>query len=54
MARYGRLLTDAQWEKIRPLLGETTETLKRGTTACRRPQSAAGHLVDSVRRGSLV
>ncbi len=20
MARYGRLLTDAQWEKIRPLL----------------------------------
>jgi hypothetical protein len=32
MARYGRLLTDAQWEKIRPLL-ETTETPTRGTTA---------------------
>jgi transposase len=29
MARYGRLLTDAQWEKIRPLLPPATATTAR-------------------------
>jgi transposase len=46
MARYGRLLTDAQWEKIRPLLPQRP--------ACgSRPQSAGRHFVDFAQRGAL-
>jgi len=37
MARYGRLLTDAQWEKIRPLLPRRR---KRPTVDDRLPLTA--------------
>src|SRR2546427_9587584 len=36
------------------LAPETKETPPGRTTACRRPQSAGRHLVDSAQRGSLV
>ncbi|MGH9814834.1 MAG: transposase, partial [Candidatus Acidiferrales bacterium] len=50
MPRYGRLLTDAQWEKIRPLLPKPPKR-PRG----RRPRAAdrkvlQGHLVDLAQR----
>jgi len=39
MARYGRLLTDAQWERIRPLLPKRPtrpkgDALRRTTAKC--------------------
>jgi transposase len=33
MARYGRLLTDAQWEKIRPLLPKRRKSRRGGRPA---------------------
>ncbi len=45
MARYGRLLTDAQWEKIQPLLPKRPKRPRGG-----RPRR---HFVDSAQRGSL-
>jgi len=54
MARYGRLLTDAQWEKIRPLLPETKETPQGGRPPADDRKGAGRHLVDSAQRGSLV
>ena len=34
MARYGRLLTDAQWEKIRPLLPKRPKRPRGGRPPC--------------------
>ncbi len=36
MARYGRLLTDAQWKKIRPLLPKRPKRPKGGAPAALR------------------
>ena len=36
MARYGRLLTDAQWKKIRPLLPKRPKRPKGGAPAARQ------------------
>ena len=52
MARYGRMLTDAQWEKIRPLLPTTVASTWRSTSRP-RAQSAGRHFVDIAQRGSL-
>jgi transposase len=52
MARYGRLLTDAQWEKIRPLLPPVRIPARRATTG-ERSQSPRRHFVDFAQRRSL-
>jgi len=51
MARYGRLLTDAQWEKIRPLLPKRKER-PRADDRC-RDRKCWKHLVD-LRSGLAV
>ncbi len=53
MARYGRLLTDAQWEKIRPWLPKRSRRPQGGPTTGQRPQSARRDFVDSAQRSSL-
>ncbi len=52
MARYGRLLTDAQWEKIAPLLPKPPNTQGRSSWIANR-RSTGRHSVDSAQRGSL-
>ncbi len=42
MTRYGRLLTDAQWEKIRPLLPKDPKRPRGGTR--RWPRTSSPHL----------
>ena len=53
MARYGRLLTDAQWDKDPALAPETTPAPARRAASGRRPQSAGRHFVDAAQRGAL-
>ena len=44
MARYGRLLTDAQWEKIRPLLPKRPPRPRRGRPPAQDRQVLEGIL----------
>jgi transposase len=44
MARYGRLLTDAQWEKIRPLLPKRRKRTHGGRPPADDPKVLEGIL----------
>jgi len=46
MARYGRLLTDAQWEEICPLLPPVRRSRRGWATTSACPQSARRHPLD--------
>ncbi len=43
MARYGRLLTDAQWEKIRPLLPRPRSRRRGG-----RPRASDRKVLEGI------
>ena len=53
MARYGRLLTDAQWEEIRPLLPKRPPATAWRSASGSGAQSAGRHFVDFAQRSSL-
>jgi transposase len=51
MARYGRLLTDAQWEKIRPLLPKQPKR-PRGGRPCAEDRKAREGILWILRSGA--
>ena len=53
MARSGPLLTEAQWEKIAPLLPKPPKQRKGGRPVDRESPCAGRDLVDCPERGSL-
>jgi hypothetical protein len=53
MARYGQVLTDAQWEKICPWLPKRPRRPAWRQATCGRLQSARTDSVDSAQRSSL-
>ena len=53
MARYGCLLTDAQWEKIRPFAAETAQTPAGWASAGQGSQSSRRNSLDFAQRCSL-
>jgi hypothetical protein len=52
MARSGPLLSEAQWNKIAPLLPRPPKQ-RRGASVDREPPCAGRDFVDSAQRGSL-